>query len=109
MLSQYFVMHSVRFIRVLFLIHMCLLNLQTCICLLYPTHSTGGCKERSPVLSAQCVWRVDMFLIQRGGYLLIPSLSHPPWEDLRSVWEGEGGEKSLQLKGNKREGDKKLD
>ena len=89
---------------------MCLLNLQTCICLLYLTPITGGCKERFPVLSAQYVWRVDMFLIQRGGYLLIPSLSHPPWEDLRSVWEGEGGEKSLQLKGTKkREGDKKFD
>ena len=65
MLSQYFVMHSVRFIRVLFLIHMCLLNLQTCICLLYPTHSTCRCKERSPVLSSQYVWRVDMCFSSR--------------------------------------------
>ena len=49
-----------------------------------------------------------MFLTER--WIFVDSITFSsPWEDLRSVWEGEGGEKSLQLKGTKRGGDKKFD
>ena len=49
-----------------------------------------------------------MFLTER--WIFVDSITFSsPWEDLRSVWEGEGGEKSLQLEGTEREGDKKFD
>ena len=49
-----------------------------------------------------------MFLT--GRWIFVDSITFSsPWEDLRSVWEGEGGEKSLQLKGTGSEGDKKFD
>ena len=35
-------------------------------------------KERFPVLSEQYVWSWLICFSLRGGYLLIPSLSHPP-------------------------------
>ena len=49
-----------------------------------------------------------MFLTEK--WIFVDSITFSsPWEDLRSVWEGEGGEKSLQLKGTGSEGDKKFD
>ena len=49
-----------------------------------------------------------MFLTER--WIFVDSITFSsPWEDLRSVWEGEGGEKSLLLEGTEKEGDKKFD
>ena len=50
---------------------------------------------------------------ERERWIFVDSITFPsPWDDLRSVWEREGGEKSLQMRRTKREGrggDKKFD
>ena len=98
----------------LFLIHMCLLQLQT-PSVWHPTHRLAHRwyiwhKEMFPVLSAQYFWRVDMCLLPREVDICwFHHFPIPPGRISDLFGRGREGRSLFSWEGNKREGDKKFD